>query len=187
MAKERKSPWKRESAQYVYQNPWIKVREDQVLRPDGKPGIYGVVETDLAVGVIAVNDQQKITLVGQWRYAINRWSWEIVEGAAYPQESPIEAAKRELREEAGWTAKRYAQLGGDIFLSNSFTDERALVFLAEGLDPVPPEPDPTEQLELRYESLDTCLELMRSGEINDAITLIGLSRYAEHLRSGRCS
>ena len=178
----RKSPWKRRSSRRVYENPWIRVREDAVVRPDGADGIYGVVETPLAIGVVAMTSRDEIYLVGQWRYATDQWSWEIIEGGGAKDESDLQTAQRELREEAGLVADHWRPLGGEIHLSNSFTDERARVYLATSLTEVPAEPEGTEQLELRLETLQTCLNMVDEGTIKDAISVVSLLRLAR-LRS----
>jgi hypothetical protein len=96
---DRSNPWKTLSSRFVYDNPWIRVREDQVVRPDGQPGIYGVVEfKNRAVGVLPVDDKGRIWLVGQFRYTVQAYSWEIPEGGGPPSESPEATARRELRE-----------------------------------------------------------------------------------------
>ncbi len=139
-----KNPWKTINSKVVYKNDWIQVREDNVIRPDGKPGIYGVVETRIATGVIAVTPENEIYLVGQYRYPTDCYSWEIIEGGTELDESPLETAKRELREEAGLLAESWEQLGGEIHLSNCFSTEIGVFFLAKGLTIVQAEPEGTE-------------------------------------------
>src|SRR5581483_10744137 len=113
------NPWTALSGRLVYENPWIALREDQVVRPDGKPGIYGVVHfKSRAIGVLPVDDRGRIWLVGQYRYTLNRYSWEIPEGGGTFDESPEEAARRELREETGLVAGRL-ELVLTSHLSNS--------------------------------------------------------------------
>ena len=102
---EPSNPWTTLGSRPVYENPWIKVREDQVLRPDGQPGIYGVVEfKNRAVGVLPVEDDGAVWLVGQYRYPLQAYSWEIPEGGSAAGETPEETARRELQEETGLTA-----------------------------------------------------------------------------------
>lgn len=180
----RRNPWRTLRTRPIYQNPWIRVREDAVVRPDGAEGIYGVVETPVAAGVVAMSEDEHVHLVGQWRYSVGGWSWEIVEGGAARDEPTLIAARRELREEAGLVADAWRTLGGEIHLSNSFTDERAHLFLATGLHEVPAEPEPTEELELRLESLDGCLGMIDRGEIQDAISIVALLRLARWRAQG---
>ena len=124
-----KNPWKTLSSRPIYENPWLRLREDQVIRPDGKEGIYGVVDTRLAVGVIALTPEKEIFIVGQWRYPLNRYSWEIIEGGGDPNEDGLVTAKRELKEEAGLVAETWRTLGGEVHLSNCFSSERAVFFV----------------------------------------------------------
>lgn len=169
-----RNPWTRLSSREVYTNPWIRVREDEVLRADGSPGIYGVVTTALAVGVVALTAADEVVLVGQWRYTLEAYSWEIVEGGAEPGEGSLAAIQRELVEEAGFEAAHWERLGAGIAISNSVTDEIAQVWLARGLTPVPRAPDPTEVLEVRLVPVDAAVAMVDRGEISDAITVIGL-------------
>ena len=126
------NPWKTLSSRAVYENPWIGVREDTVIRPDGLPGIYGVVHfKNRAVGVLPVDRDGAIWLVGQHRYPLDAYSWEIPEGGCPETESPEETARRELREETGLVAGRL-ELVATSHLSNSVSDEVGYVFRATG-------------------------------------------------------
>ena len=158
------------------------MREDQVLRPNGQPGIYGVVEMKVATGVVALTPQREVVLVGQWRYPFDSYSWEIVEGAAEDDESPQDAAARELQEEAGLVAEHWQPLGGPMCLSNSVTNEVAHVFLAQGLSSVAAAPDDTELLKVRRVPLSTAVAQAESGEIVDAMSVIALLRADRLLR-----
>ena len=173
-ADDPRNPWTRLSSREVYANPWIRVREDEVIRADGSPGIYGVVTTALAVGVVALTEADEVVLVGQWRYTLEAYSWEIVEGGADPGERSLAAIQRELVEEAGFEAAHWERLGADIAISNSVTDEIAQVWLARGLTSVPRAPDPTEELEVRLVPVDEAVAMVDRGEISDAITVIAL-------------
>jgi 8-oxo-dGTP pyrophosphatase MutT (NUDIX family) len=171
-----KNPWQTVSSTVTYQNPWFRVREDQVIRPDGKPGIYGVVETRIATGVAALTPENELYLVGQYRYPTEEYSWEIIEGGADPGELPIEAAKRELREEAGLVAAEVIPLGSEIHLSNCITAERAYLFVARGLSSVPAAPDGTEVLSVRKVPFVEAVRMVESGEIKDGMTIIAILR-----------
>ena len=175
------NPWKTLSTRTVYSNPWISVREDKVIRPDGKPGIYGVVETSIATGVVALTPQQEVYLVGQFRYTMNEYSWEIIEGGSAEGETALEAAKRELQEEAGLVAETWENLGAEVHLSNCFSSEIGRLFLASGLSQTQSSPEGTEQLEIQRLPLSRCLEMIANGEIKDAMSIIGLTRAAETL------
>lgn len=171
-----RNPWRRTSSRVVYDNPWIRVREDQVVRPDGEPGIYGVVSTRVATGVVALTEDRHIYLVGQWRYPLERYSWEIVEGGADEGEAPDDAIKRELREEAGLVAGRWQRLGAELHLSNCFTDEVALLYLAEDLEFVGDDPDETEELTIRKLPFDEAVRMVHDGEITDAMSVVAILR-----------
>ncbi len=175
---KRKNPWTTVSSRTAYQNPWIRVREDQVIHPDGRPGIYGVVETRLATGVIALSPDDEIYLVGQYRYALDTYSWEIIEGGSEPGESPLAAIQRELKEEAGLTADHWEPLGGEIHLSNCHSSERAYLFVATGLHEGEASPEGTEVLEIRKVPVAKALQMADSGEIQDAMTIMALLRFA---------
>src|SRR5262245_7853420 len=138
------NPWQTLSTRSVYDNPWIHVREDQVIRPDGKPGVYGVVHyKNLSVGVVAVDNEGSIQLVGQYRYPMNQYSWEIPEGGCPEGEDPLHAAQRELLEETGLQARDW-KLAGEADLSNSVSDEKALWYLATELRQDQAQPEGTE-------------------------------------------
>jgi len=176
------NPWKTLSTRTVYENSWIRVREDQVIRPDGRPGIYGVVETPIATGVVALTHDKQVYLVGQYRYPTNHYSWEIVEGGVAGSETPLEAARRELKEEAGLAAGRWLQLGDVIHLSNCFSAEVGYLYLATSIEEVGADPEGTEVLTLRKVPFEECLALVDNGEIKDAVSIIGLLRAERFLR-----
>lgn len=179
-AEESLNPWETVSTRVVYDNPWIKVREDEVLRPDGRPGIYGVVHfKNVAVGVLAVEDGD-VYLVGQYRYTLERYSWEIVEGGCPEGEDTLDAARRELEEETGLRARDWVRMG-EAHLSNSVSDELAVWYLATGLEQGEPRPDGTERLQVRRVSLEEALRMTFAGEITDALSMLALM----HLRGRR--
>lgn len=178
------NPWRRVTSREVYRNAWIRVREDQVIRPDGQPGIYGVVETRIATGVLALTPKRDLCLVGQYRYTMNCYSWEIVEGGTDPGEEPLEAIRRELAEEAGLTAEQWYPLGGEIHVSNCHSSERGYIFVATGLRPVPAHPEPTEQLLIRWVPFETAVRMVMNGEIQDSISMIGILMADRALREG---
>lgn len=172
------NPWKTVSSREVYRNPWIRVREDQVITPSGASGIYGVVESKIATGVVALTAENEVYLIGQYRYPTAHYSWEIIEGGAEAGETPQRAAARELAEEAGLRAASWEQLGAEFHLSNCFSAERGVLFLARELTVVPVTPDDTELLEVRRVPLAQALEMLDSGEITDAMTIVALHRIA---------
>ncbi len=171
-----KNPWKTLESKVVYKNPWISVREDQVLRPNGTPGIYSVVETRIATGVVALAPGHEIYLVGQYRYPMDEYSWEIVEGGAEDDETPLAAAQRELEEEAGLRARQWEQLGAEVHLSNCHSSERGFLFMARELETCEARPDDTEVLALKKTPFAEALAMVERGEIKDAMSIIAILR-----------
>ncbi len=168
----------RRTRRVAYENPWITLWHDEVTRPDGSPGIYGVVHfANLAAGVVAVDDEDRIVLVGQHRYTIDAYSWEIPEGGVPAGETALDGARRELREETGVEASEWRELVR-MDLSNSISDERAVLFAATGLHLGVATPDPTEALEVRWVPFDEALAMTRDGRITDAMSVAAIQRFA---------
>ena len=160
------------------------MREDQVVHPDGKPGIYGVVHyKNLAIGIVAIDADDYIHLVGQHRYPLDRYSWEIPEGGCPEGEDPLNAAKRELLEETGLQARDW-KLVGEADLSNSVSDEKALWFLATGLTQGEAAPEGTEVLERRRVPLTEALRMIENHEITDALSILALLHYTRLKETG---
>lgn len=176
------NPWKKLGSRLIYENAWLRLREDQVIRPDGKEGIYSVIDTRVATGVVALTPEREVYLIGQFRYPTNVYSWEIVEGGADPHETPINAAKRELQEEAGLIASNWRQLGGEVHLSNCISSEVAVFFVAEDLRETDKSPEETEVLEVKKVPLAEALRMVDAGEVQDAMSIIGLQRAERVLR-----
>jgi 8-oxo-dGTP pyrophosphatase MutT (NUDIX family) len=149
-----------------------------VIRPDGAPGIYGVVHfKNMAVGVLPVDDQGRIWLVGQYRYPLGRYSWEIPEGGCPQGENPEAAAQRELREETGLSAGHLERIAVS-HLSNSVSDEFAIIYRATELSSGVSEPEGTERLQVRLATWDEAWNGVRRGEITDSMTVIALMHEA---------
>ena len=178
-------PWRRRSRRVAYRNPWLTVYHDEVTRPDGQPGLYGIVHYEnVAVGVVAIDAQDRVALVGQHRYPFDQHSWEIPEGGSPRHEDPLDGARRELLEETGLSARTWREVGR-YQLSNSVTDETAVVFLATDLVQGEARPEGTEQLTIRWLPFDEVVAMVSAGEIVDALSVLPLQAIAlERLQRG---
>jgi ADP-ribose pyrophosphatase len=171
-------PWTRRTRRVAYENPWITVWHDEVIRPDGEPGIYGVVHfANLAVGILALDEAGRVLLVGQHRYALDRYSWEIPEGGVPVGESPLDGARRELREETGIEAADWTETSR-LHLSNSVSDEEAVLYVATTLTRGVATPDGTESLAVRWLPFDEVLAMTIEGRITDGLTTVAVQREA---------
>lgn len=173
-------PWAVKSVRRPFENNWLALDEHQVTRPDGNPGTYTVVRIRrLAVGVLPIDANGDVHLVGQWRFPLKRYSWEIPEGGAEPGEDALDCAKRELAEETGLAASDW-RLILEMDLSNSLTDERAKMFLATGLKAGAAAPEPTEVLRHRRAPFMDALARVADGRIRDSMTVAAVLR-AHHM------
>lgn len=172
------NPWQTIRSTEVYDNAWINVQHNDVIRPDGQPGIYGVVHfKNVAIGVLPIDDEGFTWLVGQYRYTLNEYSWEIPEGGGPHDEAPLAAAQRELLEETGLVANHW-ELLGRAHLSNSVSDEAALYFLATGLTQKEAQPEGTERLQVRRVPFAEALRMVQDGKITDALSVLTIQAYA---------
>ncbi len=172
--KDEGNPWHVKSTEEIYQSPWIKVREDKVITPAGTDGIYSVVEfQNSAVGIVPIDDEGNTWLVGQWRYPLGAYSWEIIEGGCPKGEAPVECARRELKEEAGISAQTLTPFL-EMSLSNSSTDDQVIVYIAKGLTLAEAQPEETEALQLVKMPLAEAFEYAMQGKIHDAISVAAL-------------
>jgi 8-oxo-dGTP pyrophosphatase MutT (NUDIX family) len=173
--------WKTLSSRIAFDNPWITVFEDRVLNPGGGRNDYGHVHfKNRAVAIVPLDEDGNTWLVGQDRYTLGIFSWELPMGGAPLEESPLDAAKRELKEETGLTAVKWTELM-QLHTSNSITDEVGVVFVAEQLKEGQSELEETENIELRKLELVDALEMVARGEITDAISVAALLGVARRL------
>jgi ADP-ribose pyrophosphatase len=171
MKNENQNPWQTKSSEIRYDNPWIQIQHNEVINPAGNPGIYGVVHfKNLAIGIIPLDENNNTWIVGQYRYATNSYSWEIPEGGGKLDTNPIVSAQRELLEECGIIAKQWEKIL-EMDLSNSATNEHAILYVARDLQLTHAEPEETEDLQLKKVPFETLYQMVLNGEVQDAMSV----------------
>ena len=179
------NPWKTHSKKDIYSNPWIQIEEHQVTNPAGGPGIYGVVHfKNTAIGIIPIDESGNTWLVGQYRYTLDQFSWEIPEGGCLiEKEKPLESAQRELLEETGLIAEQW-EMVLNTHLSNSVTDEYSYTFVATKLSMRESKPEDTEKLYIKKLPLSEAIEMCHQGQITDALSIVSLLKVQYLLDRG---
>lgn len=175
---ETKNPWKVLSREMKYENKWIRVDHHEVVKPSGSPGIYGTVHfKSHAIGIVPIDDHGNTILVGQYRFPLSEYSWEIPQGGGLPPAKFLESAQRELREECGVTARNWTEILG-MDLSNSVTDERGTAFLAWDLAEGAAEPEDTEELQVMRVPFWDVVERVKRSQIRDSVSVAAILRVA---------
>lgn len=165
------------SSERKYANPWVELVHHEVLNPNGNPGIYGEIQfQNKAIGIVAVNDNEEILMVKQFRFPLGYETWEIPEGGCPLAEENLAAAKRELEEETGYTAESWESII-QLELSNSVSNETGEVFLARNLKKGLANPEDTEDLTVAWVPLKEVLAKIFTGIIKDSVTLTGVMAY----------
>lgn len=182
---ESKNPWVTVSEKEIYDNPWITLSHREVITPTGTPGIYGLVHfKNTAIGIVPLDDDYNTWLVGQYRYALNEYSWEIPEGGGLIGTSVIDAAKRELQEETGIQATKWQKIL-DMHTSNSVTDECGVVYVAQGLSFGEAMPEETEELAIRKLPLSEAFEMVMDGRITDSLAMVAIMKVHHLIQKGQ--
>jgi 8-oxo-dGTP pyrophosphatase MutT (NUDIX family) len=182
---DEENPWTKKSEKIIYDNPWIIVREHQVIDPAGNDTIYGVVSAKhLAIGIIPLDEHNNTWLVGQFRYPLGRYSWEIVEGGGKRDVDPIESARRELKEETGLTAREYTKIL-TLQTSNCISDEVAIIYVAKGITEGIASPDDDEKLKVAKVPFSTALQMVMDGRIEDSLSVGGILKAHLLMQAGK--
>jgi ADP-ribose pyrophosphatase len=169
-----KNPWKTLSSEIVHQTPWVRINHHKVINPGGSQGIYTVTEfKNLAIGILPLDEDNNTWIVGQYRFPIHQYSWEMPEGGGDPNVPPVESAQRELEEECGLVAKDW-QLLLTAHTSNSATNEIAYIYIAKGLSHTQAHPDEDEQLEVRKLPFSELYRMVMDNEITDSLTVMAV-------------
>ena len=178
---EIKNPWRTLESKQIYENDWIVLSEHQVINPNGNKGIYGKVSfKNIAIGIIPMDQNGDTWLVGQYRYTLDEYSWEIPMGGGLLSLDPLVSAKRELLEETGIIANKWTRIL-KIHTSNSVTDEVGFVFLAEDLLQSTPEYDDTEKIEIMKLPFKKAYEMVLDNKITDSISIAGILKLGKML------
>ncbi len=174
MSVQDNNPWKTLSSNPIYENPWISLTEHQVINPGGGKGIYGEVHfKNLAIGIIPIDDHNNTWLVGQYRYPLKKYSWEIPEGGCPEGTDPLESAKRELLEETGIIANSWVEIQR-IHLSNSVSDELGIIYLAKELSFGESSPEESEELSVKKLPFEDAFQMVMNGEITDSLSVAAI-------------
>ena len=180
-----KNPWQVLSEKEIYDNKWINVTEFDVINPKGGKGIYGKVHfKNFAIGIVPLDENYNTYIVGQYRFTINQYTWEIPEGGGDLNHTPLASAQRELLEETGLKAERWQQIL-EMHLSNSVTDEHCFVFVAQGLSMHAAMPEDTEELSLKKRKFDELYNMVMRNEITDVMTIAAVLKVKLLMLEGK--
>ena len=180
-----KNPWKTLTSEIRYENPWIEISHRDVLNPAGGPGIYGVVHfKNTAIGILPLDENYNTWIVGQYRYTLEEYSWEIPEGGGIIGTEPLLAAQRELKEETGIIASKWTQIL-ELNTSNSVTDEYGVSYVAQGLTFGESEPEDTEELIVKKLPFAELYQMTMEGKVKDALSMVTIFKAKLLMDEGR--
>ncbi len=170
------NPWQTLSIDLKYDNPWIRIEEHQVINPAGNPGIYGTVTfKNRAVAILPIFNNGDTLLVGQFRYPLQQYHWELPMGGAPENESLLVCAQRELKEETGFKAQQWQKIMM-THLSNSITQEVGFTFVARDLEAGEMALEETEDITLKRLPFEEVYQMVMTGEITDAMTIASVMK-----------
>ncbi|MCB8944518.1 MAG: NUDIX hydrolase [Ardenticatenaceae bacterium] len=177
-------PFRTISSRIAWSCPWYNIRQDEIITPDGQPGIYNVVQTPGAVWIIPVTPTKEIALIYSYRYTVDTWCYEIPAGGIKPGQSPKEAAQAELLEEVGGAAKTIEYFAR-FYTMNGIGDEEAHIFLATGVTLGKVQHEPTEVIQIHLKPIDEVLRMAQANEISDGPSALAILLCAERLKALR--
>lgn len=170
------NPWQVLGQKEIYDNNWINVTEYDVINPNGGKGIYGKVHfKNLAIGIVPLDENLNTYLVGQYRFTLDAYSWEIPEGGGPLATDPLESAQRELIEETGLEARSWTPILR-MHLSNSVSDEYAIIYLARDLSQFEAMPEETEKLVVKKLPFEEAWQMVEDGQITDAMSVAAIQK-----------
>ncbi|MFN8285848.1 MAG: NUDIX hydrolase [Chitinophagales bacterium] len=180
-----KNPWTKLASKLIYENKWIRIIEDKVLNPAGKDGIYGVVHFNIiAVAIIPLDENNNTWIVGQYRYPLDSYEWEVPEGGCPEDTLPLDTAHRELKEEVGLKAESMTPVL-EMQLSNSTTDEVSVTYVARGLSYIGEEPEEDEQITIKKLPFEDVYQMVMRGEIRDGLSVASILKVKLLLDQGK--
>ena len=170
--------WKTNASRVVFENAWMKVMEDSVTNPGGGSNLYGHVRfKNVAVAILPIDGQGNTRLVGQTRYTLGEYSWELPMGGSPVGEDPLAGARRELEEETGLVAADWTELLR-LRMSNSITDELGIAYVARELSAGQSNLEETEDISVRTLPIDEAVRMALDGAMTDALSVATLLRFA---------
>lgn len=177
----RSPPFQTVNSRVVWTCPWFSVRQDQIVLPDGRPGVYNVVQHPGAAWVVPVTTAGEVLLIRHYRYAVDDWCWEVPAGGIREGQTPFEVAREELKQEVGGEATDWEYVGR-FYTSNGISNEVGHAYLATGVVQGATGHEPAEVLEIHPTPVEEALAMAQRGEITDGPSALALLLCEAHLR-----